>query len=60
MDGIGVSCMSFTLPLAKAAKYLSKLRPNASILGPNTMWSAFGTLSNNFFFLIIALAALFA
>jgi hypothetical protein len=60
MDGIWVSCMSFTLPLAKAAKYLSKLRPTASILGPNTMWSACGTLAINFVFLVIALAALFA
>ena len=52
--------MSFTLPLAKAAKNLSKLRPTASILGPNTMWSACGTLVINFVFLVIALAALFA
>ncbi|KAL3816680.1 hypothetical protein ACHAXA_003870 [Cyclostephanos tholiformis] len=59
MDGIWVSCMSFTLPLAKAAKNLSKLRPTASILGPNTMWSACGTLVINFVFLVIALAALF-
>ena len=60
MDGIWVSCMSFTLPLAKAAKNLSKLRPTASVLGPNTMLSYCGTLAINFVFLVIALAALFA
>ncbi len=51
--------MSFSLPLAKAAKKMSTLRPTASILGPNTMWSACGTLAINFVFLVIALAALF-
>jgi hypothetical protein len=60
MDGIWVSSLSFSLPLAKAAKKLSPLRPTASILGPNTMSSACGTLAINFVFLVIALAALFA
>jgi magnesium-transporting ATPase (P-type) len=60
LDGVWVSCMSFTLPLAKAAKNLSKLRPTASVLGPNTMWSFCGTLAINFVFLVIALTALFA
>jgi hypothetical protein len=60
MDGIWVSGLSFSLPLAKAAKKLSTMRPTASILGPNTMWSACGTLAINFVFLVIALSALFA
>jgi hypothetical protein len=60
MDGIWVSSLSFSLPLAKAAKTLSSLSPTASILGRNTMWSYCGTLAINFVFLIIALSALFA
>jgi hypothetical protein len=60
IDGIWPSSLSFSLPLAKAATKLSTLRPTASILGPNTMWSACGTLTINFVFLVIALAALFA
>ncbi len=60
MDGIWVSALSFSLPLAKAAKTLAMLSPTASILGRNTMWSFCGTLAINLVFLVIALAALFA
>jgi hypothetical protein len=60
MDGIWVSSLSFSLPLAEAAKTLSSLSPTASILGRNTMWSFCGTLAINFGFLVIALAILFA
>ena len=60
IDGIWVASMSFSLALAKAAKILGKLRPTASLLGPNTMWSYCGTLAINFLFLVIGLASLFA
>jgi cation-transporting ATPase 13A3/4/5 len=39
MDGIWVSSMSLSLALANAAETLGKLRPTASLFGPNTMWS---------------------
>jgi cation-transporting ATPase 13A3/4/5 len=60
MDGIWVSSMSFSLALAEPAKMLGKLRPTASLFGPNTMWSYCGTLAINFLFLVIGLASLFA
>lgn len=47
--------MAFSLPLAKAAKKLSKYSPTASILGPHTLTSACGILAINFLFLVISL-----
>lgn len=50
--------MAFSLPLAKAAKNLSKFRPTASILGPHTLSSACGVLAINFLFLVSSLLLL--
>ena len=58
MDGIWTTTMAFSLPLSKAARKLSNLRPTASILGPHTMSSACGVLAINIIFLILALNAL--
>ncbi|KAL3775476.1 hypothetical protein ACHAW5_005527 [Stephanodiscus triporus] len=58
MDGIWTTSMAFSLPLAKAAKELSAMRPTASILGLHTISSACGILAINFVFLVIALIAL--
>jgi cation-transporting ATPase 13A3/4/5 len=60
MDGIWTITMSFSLPLAQAAKKLSPKRPTASILGPHTLASACGVLGINFLFLVIGLLALYS
>ncbi len=57
LDGIWVS---FTSPLAKSVKNLSKLPPNALIPGPNTMWSTCGTHAISFAFLVITIATYLA
>ena len=46
------------MPLAEAAKKLSKFRPTASILGPHTISSACGILAINFLFLVTSLLLL--
>jgi magnesium-transporting ATPase (P-type) len=58
MDGIWTTSMAFSLPLAKAAKELSTMRPTASILGLHTISSACGILAINSTFLALALNAL--
>ena len=58
MDGLWSITMAFSLPLAKAAKKITELRPTASILGPHTLSSACGILAINFLFLVFALTAL--
>ena len=50
--------MAFSLPLAEAAKKLSKYRPTASILGPHTVSSACGVLAINFLFLVSSILLL--
>jgi magnesium-transporting ATPase (P-type) len=60
MDGIWTISMAFSLPLAEAAKKLSKYRPTASILGPHTLSSACGILAINFLFLVISLLVLWS
>ena len=59
-DGIWSITMAFSLPLSKAAKRLSPIRPTASLLGSPTMFSACGLLAWNILFMIIALLALFS
>ena len=50
--------MSFSLPLAQAAKRLAPTRPTSSVLGPLTMSSVVGILFINVSFAFISLAAL--
>jgi hypothetical protein len=57
--GFWVIGMVFTLPLARAALKLSPVRPTASVLGAQTMFSACGVLALNVAFTAISLAALF-
>jgi predicted P-type ATPase len=59
MDGLWVIGMSFTLPLAKAAKKLSRSRPTASLLGPHTFMSVFGVWVINVSFILIGLSILY-
>jgi predicted P-type ATPase len=59
MDGFWVISMSFTLPLAKAAKGLSETRPTSSLLGPITVSSVLGILLINLSFTSLALILLF-
>jgi magnesium-transporting ATPase (P-type) len=59
MDGFWVISMSFTLPLAKAARKLPQTRPTSSVLGPHTLSSILGILFLNFIFTVIALLVLF-
>jgi magnesium-transporting ATPase (P-type) len=47
MDGLWVIGMSFTLPLAKAARRLAKTRPTSSVLSPITVASFSGVLAFN-------------
>ena len=58
MDGVWTIILSFSLPLARAAKKLAPTRPTASILGAQTMNSALGVLVLNFIFVVIAFVAL--
>lgn len=51
--------MSFTLPLAKAAKQLSASRPTSSLLGTLTTSSVLGILSINTLFTCLSLFILF-
>lgn len=60
LDGIWSITLAFSLPLSKAAKRLSPIRPTASLLGRHTLYSACGLLVLNFLFLVIALLALFS
>jgi hypothetical protein len=59
MDGFWVIGMSFTLPLAQAARRLSNTRPTASLLGPHTVASLCGVLFSNSFYILVALAILY-
>jgi predicted P-type ATPase len=59
MDGFWVIGMAFVLPLSQAQDKLSASRPTSSLLGPHTMASACGVLFINYFFTVLALAALF-
>jgi magnesium-transporting ATPase (P-type) len=55
MDGIWTITLAFSLPLARAAKTLSRTRPTASLLGWQTLSSFLGILALNFIFTVIAL-----
>jgi magnesium-transporting ATPase (P-type) len=59
MDGFWVIGMSFTLPLAKAAKSLSASRPTSSLLGAWTTSSVLGILCINTLFTCLSLFILF-
>jgi cation-transporting ATPase 13A3/4/5 len=59
MNGFWTITMAFSLPLAKAAKTLSKKRPTASLLGVHTLSSACGIIIINFLFVVFGLLALF-
>jgi predicted P-type ATPase len=59
MDGFWVIGMSFTLPLAKAAKFLSSSRPTSSLLGVHTTTSLVGVLFINMSFTCLSLFILF-
>ena len=59
MDGFWVIGMSFTLPLAKAAKTLAPSRPTASLLGVHTLSSVLGILFINALFAVICVWTLF-
>jgi magnesium-transporting ATPase (P-type) len=59
MDGFWVIGMSFTLPLAKAAKSLSASRPTSSLLGMLTSSSLAGMLLINTFFTCLSIYILF-
>jgi magnesium-transporting ATPase (P-type) len=59
MDGFWVISMSFTIPLAQAARKLSNTRPTASLLGAHTVASLCGVLFSNVAFVLIALSMLY-
>jgi len=59
IDGIWVLSLALSLPLAKAAKKLSKECPTSSLLGTHTMSSVLGILIINALTLVVAMAILF-
>lgn len=59
IDGIWPLCLSFTLPLAKAAKSLSPRRPTASLFGIRTTSSLCGMLFICTLFIVIGMKMLF-
>jgi cation-transporting ATPase 13A3/4/5 len=60
IDGFWVIGMSFTLPLAKAARHLSQTRPTSSLLGPHTVSSVMGILCLNVVFTFVSIGILFS
>jgi len=59
MDGIWLISLAFALSLAEPAARLSPKRPTSSLLGPQTLSSVLGILFLNYFFTMLAIAALF-
>jgi len=60
MDGVWMITMAFSLPLARAQKKLSSIRPTSDLLGWHTVSSALGVLALNFTFTVIALGTMSA
>lgn len=60
MDGFWVVTMFSTLGFAKPASKLSSVRPPSNLFGAYTMGTLVGVLLIHFFFIVIALGALFS